>query len=188
MTHSFSDEEWRDVPGHEGVYQVSSLGRVKAVARLVRRKNQWGVFYNMNSPERILKFTWTHNRPMVGIYKNGQMKKTLVHSLVLLAFVGPCPPGMECCHFPDRDPCNNRLENLRWGTRKENSLDRSKHGSLIGEKHGMARLTELQVRHWRKVHQSGRSMKSISIRLGMNYSATRSMLIGETWKHIPVTQ
>lgn len=37
-----------------------------------------------------------------------------VHRLVLEAFVGPCPPGMECRHLDD-DPRNNRLDNLAWG-------------------------------------------------------------------------
>jgi len=48
-----------------------------------------------------------------------------VHRLVLLAFVGPCPEGMQTRHFPDPDRTNNRLENLRWGTAKENAADRA---------------------------------------------------------------
>src|SRR5262249_40388641 len=47
-----------------------------------------------------------------------------VHRLVLLAFVGPCPPRMQCRHFPDPDGMNNRLENLQWGTSAENHRDR----------------------------------------------------------------
>jgi len=50
-----------------------------------------------------------------------------VHRLVLEAFVGPCPEGMECRHL-DGDPSNNRLENLRWGTPAENTEDKRKHG------------------------------------------------------------
>lgn len=53
----------------------------------------------------------------------------LVHRLVLEAFVGPCPPGMECRHFPDRDPTNNRLDNLSWATRKQNMEDKASHGT-----------------------------------------------------------
>lgn len=50
-----------------------------------------------------------------------------LHRLILEAFRGPCPEGMEACHFPDPDPANNRIENLRWDTHRENCLDLSRH-------------------------------------------------------------
>ena len=56
-------------------------------------------------------------------------RKVLVHRLILEVFVGPCPEGMECRHFPDRDPSNNRLENLSWGTRQSNRDDMIVHGT-----------------------------------------------------------
>lgn len=46
-----------------------------------------------------------------------------VHRLVLEAFLGPCPAGMEACHYPDRSPDNNALHNLRWDTHSENNKD-----------------------------------------------------------------
>jgi len=51
----------------------------------------------------------------------------LVHRLVLEAFAGPCPDGMEACHG-DGDPTNNRRLNLRWDTRSSNQLDTVRHG------------------------------------------------------------
>jgi hypothetical protein len=51
-----------------------------------------------------------------------------VHSLVALAFLGPCPEGLECCHW-DGDPGNNRPGNLRWDTSSANLLDRQRHGT-----------------------------------------------------------
>jgi hypothetical protein len=51
----------------------------------------------------------------------------LVHHLVLEAFVGPRPPGMEACHFPDKSPKNNRMDNLRWDTQAGNIRDRAYH-------------------------------------------------------------
>lgn len=49
-----------------------------------------------------------------------------IHRLVLEAFVGPCPSGMEACHN-NGDPADNRLENLRWDTKSANMFDRSNH-------------------------------------------------------------
>lgn len=68
-----------------------------------------------------------------------------VHQLVLEAFVGLCPDGMECRHLNGvRD--DNRLENLCWGTRKENQNDKIVHGnSLKGERNPYAKLSNEDV-------------------------------------------
>ena len=59
----------------------------------------------------------------VALLRDGKTCFRLVHNLVLEAFVGPCPPGMEACHYPDHDKANNHLENLRWDTHAENMKD-----------------------------------------------------------------
>jgi len=59
----------------------------------------------------------------------GNKNARLVHRLVLEAFVGPCPEGMECRHI-DGNPANNRLENLTWGTRQDNRLDDIINGTM----------------------------------------------------------
>jgi hypothetical protein len=75
------------------------------------------------------------------LYPQGD--RVQVHRLVLEAFVGPCPTGMECRHL-DGDGTNNRLENLAWGTAKENSADRRRHGTQVcGEQ--LSPLTEADV-------------------------------------------
>ena len=69
---------------------------------------------------------------MVILQAMGKKRHAFVQWLVLEAFVGPCPDGMECRHFPDRDPTNNRLDNVRWGTAQENSDDKKVHGTNNG--------------------------------------------------------
>lgn len=59
--------------------------------------------------------------------RDGEQRREYVHRLVLAAFVGPCPEGMEVCHS-DGDPTNNVLGNLRYGTHGENMCDRVDHG------------------------------------------------------------
>ncbi|QZE10566.1 hypothetical protein SEA_SCOOBYDOOBYDOO_251 [Mycobacterium phage ScoobyDoobyDoo] len=89
---------------------------------------------------RLMKLT-----PLVGsghLRLNLDTNKTrLVHRLVLEAFVGPCPPGMETRHLDD-DPSNNRLSNLCWGTRLENTMDRVQNGI-----HNNTRKTECSRGH-----------------------------------------
>lgn len=78
----------------------------------------------------------------------GKTKNVKLHKLILLAFVGPCPPGMEACHDPDPNPANNHVENLRWDTRKGNMVDRKLAGGFnhVGVKNNRAKLTVDDVR------------------------------------------
>lgn len=129
------DGEWRPVVGYEGFYEVSDLGHVRRVAR---SKGTW--------PGRVLKRTPNnHGYPRVTLFKRGAGKTALVHRLVLEAFVGPCPEGLEARHL-DGDPLNSGLENLVWGTSAENEQDKLAHGtSNHGERCGTSKLTETQV-------------------------------------------
>jgi hypothetical protein len=82
-----------------------------------------------------------------------------VHHLVLLAFKGPCPKGMEARHL-DGDPSNNKISNLRWGTPKKNMQDRDKHGKTkFGEDHWYCKLTSKQVDSLKKDRKNGMSRK-----------------------------
>lgn len=132
-------EEWRDIPGWEGFYQVSDLGRVKSLARTVRNGIRTGgtsIAYRVR--ERILQQTLSGNtqRPAVTLYRDGRSSVFQTHRLVLRAFVGEPPEGMECCHN-DGDHTHNTLANLRWDTSSNNKLDNVRLGT-----HNNARKTE----------------------------------------------
>jgi len=58
--------------------------------------------------------------PCIGLSKNGIVKTFSVHRLVLEAFIGPCPKGLQCCHGHSGS-ANNRLLNLSWGTQEKNN-------------------------------------------------------------------
>lgn len=110
-------EEWRPIPGWEGSYEVSNLGRIRGVDRLVvhtrstgkrfakgkilrQHANDYGYMFVMGSSENRQRRIW-------------------VHRAVLEAFVEARPQGMVTMHL-DNNPKNNRLQNLKWGTQKEN--------------------------------------------------------------------
>ena len=61
------------------------------------------------------------------MYRDGKIWRVRVHRLVLEAFVGPAPDGMDGCHRDD-DKDNNTLDNLYWGTRAENMADQVRNG------------------------------------------------------------
>lgn len=117
------EEIWKDIPGYEGRYQASTLGRIKSLERKVPGKNPYtGKKFMRRAPSRILK---------PGEYcKSGHLSVVLehhgigrpVHQLIMRTFVGEPPDGMEVLHI-NGNPKDNRLENLRYGTRTENILD-----------------------------------------------------------------
>lgn len=110
--HSPSTPGWRSIPGFADHYEVSNKGdvRSKTTGRTLHlRANGKG-------------------RLQIDLYQNGIRTTVEVHRLVLLAFFGPCPEGMEGCHT-DGDHTNNDVRNLRWDTRRENNLDAVRHGT-----------------------------------------------------------
>ncbi len=117
------NEVWRDIPGYEGIYQASTLGRIRSLDRPLYSINHYtGEPFKRIMKGRILKpgaFCKSgHLSVVLGRGTNGKP----VHKLITLTFIGPTPIGMEILHNND-NPTDNRLSNLRFGTRTENILD-----------------------------------------------------------------
>lgn len=118
-----TQEEWRPVVGHECRYEVSSFGRVRSLDSEVPCRG--GKLRKIKG--RILGTSLgSTGYPRVSLAPNSTHRA--VHRLVLEAFVGPRPDGLECCHN-DGDPTNNRVENLRWDTHASNITDTVNHGT-----------------------------------------------------------
>lgn len=174
-------EIWRDIPGFEGSYQVSSLGRVKSLARTIARVGGKG---DMHLKEKFLKVhPNSDNYPIVGMNLNGKRFSDAVHRLVLLAFVGPRPPGMEARHLNGKrgDP---RLINLEYGTPKQNASDKREHGTLAcGSRSGMSKLTSEQVEEIRDLLSEGYSQSAVAAKFGVTQPAICHINTGHTWHH-----
>jgi len=115
---------WRDIPGWEGYYKVSDTGEVASVDRVVRAFKS-GTRLVKGRTLRTVPDSWGYLR--VGLHRQGRATFVSVHRLVLEAFVGPMPAGLQCCHN-DGDPANNCLTNLRYDTGSSNNLDTVRHG------------------------------------------------------------
>lgn len=120
------DEEWRTIPDWEGFYEASSLGRIRSVTREV--PNRWGTL-TPRTGKLVQPFPSSTGYDRVALYRDGQQTRRSVHSLVLLAFVGPYPPGLEIRHLNDVKT-DNRLCNLQYGTRSDNNYDRVRNSGL----------------------------------------------------------
>jgi hypothetical protein len=131
-------EIWRPIPGRNG-YEVSDLGRVRSVDRVIPRRWRSGRIVQAKLKGRLLGL---HVAAGPGyLYARLGCKSAYVHHLVLEAFVGPRPAGRQAAHG-DGDKLNNTLGNLRWATPKENCADKLRHGTaLFGAKSPNGRKT-----------------------------------------------
>lgn len=110
-----SAEEWRPVPGFQGRYEVSDLGRIRSLLR-------------GGDPRPISQRPGWNGYPSARLsVGDGRERGLYVHTLVMLAFVGPRPAGMETRHL-NGDRTDARLVNLAYGTHSENMQDRLAHG------------------------------------------------------------
>lgn len=107
-------EEWKDIKGYNGIYLVSNMGRVKSKSRITKCNN--GKFLR---PEKILRASKVRRYLNVFLYDGGKRKSVLLHRLVAMAFI-PNQDGLPEIDHIDGNPENNRADNLRWVTHKQN--------------------------------------------------------------------
>lgn len=112
-----STEEWRPAPRYEGIYEVSNLGSVRRVVRAVNGRGAGPLKHSLDR----------NGYPRVDLRDRQRRWNALVHQLVIEAFVGPRPVGMETRHL-NGDSLDPRLVNLAYGTHAENMRDMSEHG------------------------------------------------------------
>lgn len=118
-------EQWRPIPGWEDRYHASDHGRIKSLARTIQYRD------GRHRPvgEAVLRPRSANSGHLqVSLWRANKNHKMWVHRLVAAAFIGSCPQGIEVRHL-NGDPTDNRVENLAYGTRRENMLDRERHGT-----------------------------------------------------------
>ena len=154
-----SDQQWKTIPTYSS-YEISNYGQVRRI----------GSNKNLSASTKKGK----HPYQRVHLCKDGKARYLLVHRLVLEAFVGPCPPGYQCLHL-DNNPRNNRLDNLKWGTPKENhsTIDRT------GEKNGKAKLTLADVKYIRAYTGP---LKDLVTQFNVSYKHLTNIRSNITWK------
>lgn len=179
-------EEWRPVVGYEGLYEVSSSGRVRSLRRMTPAGPRGGVVLKPSLMGSHSAKRWNVDLCKSGSYRDRSRRRCRpVHRLVAEAFLGPCPPGMQVLHGPG-GPYNNRPENLRWGTPKENQRDRRRDGTAIfGEAVYGHKLTEAEVAAIRAAYASGAfSQSDLGTIYGVVQMTISRIVNRQTWKHV----
>lgn len=175
-------EEWRAIPGYEGLYEVSDIGRVRSLPRWVN--NHGGRRF---VPEKILSLhvnTRRGNYRSVMLANEGRTERHRIHVLVLRAFVGERPSPIHHGLHRDDDPANNYLSNLRWGLPAENEEDKRINGGAIqGSRSRQAKLTETDIPIILKRAET-EFHRVIASDYGVNRQTIDKIVRGQRWKHI----
>ncbi len=164
-------ERWLPVLGYEGRYEVSDRGRVRALfaargrrtPRLVGSKGGGVEDYRQVGLTDVL----------------GRRRTRRIHTLVLEAFVGPCPQGMEARHA-NGDPTDASLANLTWATHVENESDKRLHGTAHAARRHH-RLTPALVHEVRELGKRGIDLSVLAARFGASEGCIYDVLAGRTW-------
>jgi hypothetical protein len=175
--------EVRDVPGFSG-YRTGDNGTVWS-CRVRTRGRHGGQSWHNSGNWRALRPEAGHRGHLrVHISIGGERKKVLVHHMVLWAFCGTCPPGMECRHL-NGNPSDNRPENLCWGTVKENRHDAIMHGTQVrGEGNAASRLQEEQVVKIIQKLIAGSPKGPLALEYGVSRTTINRIAFRRNWLHV----
>jgi len=175
------DEQWTDVTGWKGYYKVSSRGRVKSLARIVKHRFSGTI----SVAEKILAPVLdTKGYLKVTLSRCNRQKTVHIHSLVLTAFGPPKPISKVQVNHKDCNKRNNWIQNLEWVSHLEN-VRHAVANDLVarGERNGSSVLTDLSVSEIR-----GMAGKITITELARKYDVSRrtieKILTRERWTHV----
>lgn len=184
------EEIWNPVIGYDG-YEVSNLGRIKSLNRVIVKSNG----RNHSISERFLRFDKKINS--AGYYNVcfGRRGYKDVHRAVAESFLGPPPSSRHQVNHKNSNRLDNRVENLEWVTPKDNIAHAIKSGGFNnwykelskrsgGTKNPKCKLSEEQVIKIRQLYASGLYQHQIGELFGVCQSTISSITLSETWKKV----
>jgi hypothetical protein len=173
-------EIWKAIPDHDG-YEVSNLGAVRSLDRYVTDRNGFSCFKKGRNLAVRLQPDAVRDCDRYAHCMLGRNRSRRVHQLVAWAFIGPQPAGQYVCH-EDGDRSNNRVDNLYYGTPKQNQIDRHRHGKRgFGENHHNTTLTNEDVDKIRQRLKAGELQRVIAADYGLTQSAISNIKTGVRW-------
>lgn len=168
-----SAEIWKPIAGYEGLYEVSSHGRVRSIIE------------DRNRRRRELKaFNSGYGYVVISLTGRLGLKRHFVHRLVAAAFI-PNPLGLPAVNHIDACKTNNQVENLEWVTLAENNRHAARMGiTPRGSKHHYAKLDEAKVVDMRKRHRMGETLRGLAAAFDTSFTNVFHVVNFQTWKHV----
>lgn len=188
-------EVWKDIKGYEGIYQVSNMGKIRSLTRVVIDKN--GIQKNIKGKTLKLSTT-TQGYKAVVFKKDGKNKNFRVHRLVAQAFIKNYESKPYVNHI-DGNKKNNKASNLEWCTNSENMKhafaiglkvpsNPNKNGKRQGSLHSLSKLSDIEVMEIRRKYKDGASLSLLSEDFHVTKENVSSIVRGDTWKHLPTKE
>ncbi len=183
IPETMSGVECRLVPGYEGRYAVGNDGIIWSCVNRGKRAigDKWWM---------IKQSIGTNNYKNVVLSLHKLKHPWCVHTLVLTVFVGHRPSKKHQCRHLDGNPLNNHIENLAWGTARENYMDRIRHGTnrldTRGSECTWAKLKESDIVEIHRLRAQGYTLKHVSRLFGISRTHISSIESGRIWKHVPL--
>jgi len=157
------------------------MGRIRSVDRVL---TSYGRHNFVSKKGRILKCGMVGRYLVHGLSKDGIQLNYSVHRLVMLAFVGPRPEGLEICHG-DGNPENNALSNLRYDTKVGNAADKVLHKTNnLGETNPRAILTNEDVLEIFRRCEAGANQLELATSLEISPITVNHIATGRTWSSV----
>ena len=155
-------EIWNTIPKFSE-YQVSNLGKVKHNNKILkgRSNGKYGYLF-------------------VTLYEEGTRTRAYIHHLVTSLFIGICPKGYQRDHI-NRDTSNNRVDNLRYCTVREQNKFKAESGVLKGERNGQAKLTRGQVIQIRQARDVGKTLSEIAVLFSISFQHVSDIIHRKRW-------
>lgn len=177
------EEIWKDVNGYSGLYQVSNLGRVRSVDRMITYSDG----RNFKYKQKILNWNigTKSRRCYVHLYQNSKRKGMLIHRLVAIAFLEN-PLNLPEINHIDGNTLNNQVSNLEWISH----LDNMQHGfrtGLInntGVLHGNNKYTEDQILKVIGLIKEGSTSIQIEKLTNVKAATVNAIRKGSQWRHL----
>lgn len=175
-------EEWKDVEGYEGIYQVSNLGRLKSLERIVHSKK-----WDRREPLKILSPPKLKNGYLLAtLRKEGKSEKVLLHRLIAKAFI-PNPNNLPQINHIDGNKQNNNISNLEWVTAQENIIHAYTNNLMHparGIRINFGHFTEEDIREIRRKGEEGMSQRKIAAEYGVKQGAIWLILKRKTYNWV----
>jgi len=175
-------EIWKDVVGYEGLYQVSNLGNVRSLSRLV----DYGHCKAFREGRVLAKAIDKDGYELVGLNKSSKSKLCKVHRLVAESFVRNTNQ-LSIVNHKDGVKNNNNINNLEWVNNSENiqhAYDSGLAKAHKGEKCGASKLTEEQVQTMRRLANQGVMHKDIAAQFSISKRGIHNIISRKSWNHI----
>lgn len=180
-------EIWKPIKEYRGYYQVSNLGRIRGVDRIVasthknyKLRNIKGIYIKQRLSHRGYPIVFLSDTA------NKKRKSPVVHRIVAFAFI-PNPLNLEEVNHINGIKTDNKINNLEWVTHRENIIHAHKNGLRVspkGEKNGLSRLKNKDIFRIRKMYKKGILQKIIGIKFSVGQENISRIVNRKSWSHI----